>query len=662
MSTVEKQQFGFQAEIKQLLHLLSHSLYQNRDIALRELISNASDALHKMRHIQLTDESQRDSVPLEIRLEPDTEAKVLAIIDNGIGMTQEELVANLGTIAHSGSREFLNRLGESKGDLSLIGQFGVGFYSAFMLADRVEVLTRSYTSEQGYRWESEGTGSFTIEPAEGLSRGTQIRLHLKPVVSKEEGTTETSPYLDEHHLEDVVRKYSSFVQQPIRLKDKVLNEQRPIWVEPKSQLSTDDYTKFYQHLTHQHGSTPLWHLHMSADSPLQFHAVLYCPRENFERFGFGKTEHGMHLCAKRILVQDDNRDLVPEYLRFLYGIVDSADLPLNVSRESLQDSSIIRKIQRTLTKKVLDHLLKMASEEREQFARFHHEFGSILREGVSADGENFDTIKKLLRFRSSQTLLSDKPAAAATATGEEGAPPEDASAGSGIAITSLEEYCARALTSQTQIYFCTAPEIKAIERNPHLEAFRKRGIEVLYLTDPVDEFVLRRVWEFDGKRLVSVDSADVVLPEGATGAEAEAAKAELVTEPSPGFEKLLDLFRDALGGDVEAVRESSRLTTSPCCLVNPKGRMSAQLEQVMKAAQREFELSKKILEVNRQSPLIQRLATLAEHTDQHDFIRLCARQLLDTTMLLEGVVTHPEEQAARTLQFMDELAEKRGGA
>ena len=304
----DKQEFTFQTEIKQLLNILSHSLYQNREIAIRELISNASDSLNKLRHIQLSESQYRDDVPLQVTLEPDKEARILVIRDTGIGLTHDELVQNLGTIAHSGSKEVLRSIqsnsGDSKPDLSLIGQFGVGFYSAFMLADKVEVVTRSYREQKGWRWESDGTGRFTISEIEGdVPRGAQIRLHLKD---------EMEEFTEPTRLKFIIRKYSTFVPHAIKLGDEVLNEQKPIWVEPKSQVTEDQYAGFYQWLTHHSEEKPLWHLHLSSDSPIQFHSILYCPPSNFELLGFGQIQHGVNLCAKRVLVQDDSQDLLPE--------------------------------------------------------------------------------------------------------------------------------------------------------------------------------------------------------------------------------------------------------------------------------------------------------------------------------------------------------------
>ncbi len=626
----DKEQFTFQTEIKQLLHLLSHSLYQNREITIRELVSNASDALDKMRFIQLNEEEYRDEAALEIVLKPDEEERVLSIVDNGNGLTHDELVENLGTIAHSGSLEFLNKLsGDAQADLSLIGQFGVGFYSAFMLADRVEVLTRSYRDETGWRWESDGTGSFSIEPAEeSLPRGTCVRLHLK------EGHEE---FTREERLKYIIRKHSSFVPHPIKLGDEQLNEQRAIWSEPKSQLNDEDYDSFYQYLTHRADEKPLWRLHLSADSPIQFHALIYCPETNLESMGFGRVEHGMHLCAKRILVQDDCRELVPEYLRFLYGIVDSADLPLNVSRQALQDDTVFRKIRKVLIKRVLDHLAKMAADQTDEYLRFYEQFGTILREGVSTDFENREKIAKLMRFQSSEVNEGENP-------------------------TSLDEYLERAGDDQKQIYYLGGADLAAIRKNPNLEIFRKKNLEVLYLADPIDEIMLSNLHTYREKQLTSIDAADVEFPQtedsdsGETDATDQSESADATT---PGFEKVVNLFKQALGEDVEDVRASKRLTDSPVCLVNPEGSMSTQMQKMLQMTTKDFQMSKRILEINPSAPLIKRLGDLSGNADHDDFIRQCARQLFANAMLLEGLPPNVEEVVNRTQSFMSELAEKR---
>jgi len=633
----QPQEFTFQTEIKQLLHILSHSLYQNREIALRELISNASDSLNKLRHIQLSDEQFRDDAPLEITLEPDKEAKVLVVRDNGIGLTHDELVQNLGTIAHSGSKEFLRSLAaKSEGadapppaELSLIGQFGVGFYAAFMLADRVEVVTRSYREQTGWRWESDGSGRFTISAVEGdVPRGAQIRLHLKE---------EMDEFTDPNRLKFIVRKYSTFVPHPIKLGADTLNEQKPIWVEPKNQVTEEQHTGFYQWLTHHSDEKPLWHLHLASDSPIQFHSILYCPPSNFELMGFGQIEHGINLCAKRILVQDDCKDLLPEYLRFLYGVVDSADLPLNVSRETLQDHKLLPKLKRVLIKKVLDHLASLAEEQPETFKSFYQQFGPILRTGIGQDFENRERIAKLMRFNSTHTqtkLLTG-------GSSDEKVTP----------TVSLDDYIKRAAEGQKQIYYLSGPDLDALSRHPHLEAFRKRNLEVLFLDDPIDEFALTQMHRYENKDLISIDSADIEFPESTTPADDDSLK------PKPkNFTRILELFRGALESKASDVRESSRLTESPCCLVNPQGTMSNQLQKVLSHTMKDYEAPKRIMEINPHAALVVRLSELSSNSDNDDFIRECGRQLYADALILDGIIPDVEEVTTRSLKFMEELA------
>ncbi len=635
-----KQEFTFQAEIKQLLNILSHSLYQNREIALRELISNASDALNKLRHIQLAEEQYRDDAPLEITLEPNKEARVLVVRDNGMGLTHDELVQNLGTIAHSGSKEFFRNLvssgksDEGQPDLSLIGQFGVGFYSAFMLAEKVEVVTRSYRESTGWRWESDGSGRFTIAAVEGdVPRGAQIRLHLKD---------DMADFLEPSRLKSIVRTYSTFVPHPIKLEGETLNEQKPIWVEPKGQVTSEQHAGFYQWLTHRTDEKPLWHLHLSSDSPIQFHAILYCPPSNFELLGFGVIEHGVNLCAKRILVQEDCRDLLPEYMRFLYGVVDSADLPLNVSRETLQDHKLLPKLKRVLVKKVLDHLASLAEEQPETFKTFYQQFGPLLRTGIGQDFENRERIAKLMRFHSTHAAGENQ-----ILSGLKDVVPD-------MPTVSLDDYLKRAAEGQSQIYYLSGPDMGALARHPHLEAFRKRNLEVLFLDDPVDEFALTQVHGYEGKDLISIDSADVKFPESANP------KDEKERPPTPErFTRVLELFRGALDKRVTDVRESSRLTDSPCCLVNSQGTMSSQLQKVLSHTMKSYEMPRRIMEVNPHAALITRLCQLSQNSDNDDFIRDCGGQLYADALFLDGVVADAEASTARSLRFMEELSRSR---
>jgi molecular chaperone HtpG len=632
MTTVsERQEYTFQAEIKQLLHLLSHSLYQTREIAVRELISNAADALDKMRYVSLSDETQREAGPLEIVIEGREAERELIIRDTGIGMSHDELVTNLGTIAHSGSIEFLKAMAsgaQSKPDVTLIGQFGVGFYSSFMIADRVRVRTRSYTDPSGWEWESEGTGTFAVKPAEGtLPRGTEVILHLKE---------DAKDFASAWRIKEIVRRYSSFVPHAIRLGEggEILNDQKPIWVEPKSQVTDEQYTRFYQHLTHHPDETPLWHIHLAADSPIQFRAIVYCPPTNLERLGFARLEHGLNLCARRVLVQGECRDLVPEYLRFLRGLVDSEDLPLNVSRETLQDNGVIRRIRSSLVKAVFDRLENIAQENPDQFRTFYGQFGATLKEGLVTDLPNQERIAKLLRFASSR---GETPAA----------------------LVSLDEYIARMPEGQTRIYYMGGPDYASIAKSPNLEIFRRRGLEVLYLTDPIDEFAVTALRSYQGKDLTSVDSADLNLPEPPGAAtEADQPKAETEAAES-GFTRVLDLFRAALGDRVKEVRQSRRLTDSPCCLVNVEGGLSTQMQRLLKMANKEFPETARILEVNAGAPLIRRLCRLSANAEHDAFIKQCALQLWSSAMILEGVMPEPEDLVARMHSFMAEAAEKR---
>ena len=623
-TATETHEYAFQAEIKQLLHLLSHSLYQSRDVAIRELISNASDALDKMRYVGLTDEGHRDDVPLEITLVDKPDERTLVLRDNGVGMTREELVRNLGTIAHSGSREFLRAAKDGaaastsgKPDLSLIGQFGVGFYAAFMIADRVEVRSRSYNEATGHAWQSDGSGSFTVAEAADLPRGTEITLHLKE---------DARDYAQSWKLNEVIRRYSSFVPHPIKVDGAVSNAQKPIWVEPKSHVTEEQYDQFYQHLTHHAEEKPLWHLHLSADSPIQFHAVLYCPPTNAEKLGFGVLDHGLSLCAKRVLVQGDCRELVPEYLRFLHGLVDSEDLPLNVSRETLQDNAVVRKIRTSLVKGVIDLLTRMAADKPDDYARFYETFGIFIKEGVARDFANREKLAKLLRFASSRAEVD-------------------------VPTTSLDEYAGRMVPDQKHVYYLGGPDLASVRRSPNLEIFRRKGVEVLFLTEPVDEFVMSALGQFGDKTLTSIDSADLDLP-------GEEAKADDKPESHPGgFGRVLDLFRDALSSRVQEVRASKRLTDSPCCLVNAEGALSTQMHRLLAMSGKEAPPSSRVLEINPDSPLIGRLAILTGNPDNEGFIKDCALQLWSGAMILEGSLPEPEDLAARMQRFVERAAE-----
>jgi len=623
----EKENYTFEAEIGQLLHLLSHSLYQNREIAIRELVSNASDALDKYRYVTLTSSGSATADDLRITLEADKEKKTLVIRDNGIGMTRDELVSNLGTIARSGSKEFIKKAAQSESSedaVSLIGQFGVGFYSAFMLAERVEVRTRTQDDDHGWLWESRGDGSYAVTESDEIKeRGTEITLHLK------DGLDE---FTEPVRLKFILKKYSAFVPHPIYVDDEHVNDQKPIWLEPRSSVTEEQYQGFYEHLTHFPGQKPLWHLHLSADSPFQFHSILYCPESNLEKMGFGRNDHGLHLCARRILVQNDNRELLPEYLRFLRGIVDSADLPLNVSREALQDNTVFRKMKKVITKKVLDFLDSISSDDADQYAKFYREFGPVLREGISSDYDNRDRIAKLLRFQSTKA--------------------------SGDALVSLADYVERMAEGQEQIYFVTGTDLQAIQRDPNLEVFRDRDLEVLILTDPADEFVLSNLGKYEDHDLAAVDSAELKLPgrKEDSDSESDDKKSESETEIPTGFDKVLKLFSDALEGSVKEVRRSERLKDSACSLVNAQGSMSTTMQRVLRMNSPEFEMGQMILEINPNAPLVTRLCELSVNSDNDDFIRNCGRQLHANALVLAGLAPDGNDMAQRVQEFMIELA------
>ena len=391
-----------------------------------------------------------------------------------------------------------------------------------MIADRVRVRSRSYKDAQGWEWESDGTGSFRVSPAEGLARGTEIVLHLKD---------DAKDFADDWKIKTVIRRYSGFVPHPVKVGGEVVNSQKPIWVEPKSQVTDEQYTQFYQHLTHHTDESPLWHLHMAADSPIQFRAILYCPATNLELLGYGREEHGLSLCAKRVLVQSDCRDLLPEYLRFLHGIVDSEDLPLNVSRETLQDNSVIRKIRTTLVKGVLDKLQKLADESPKEFLTFYRQFGLTLKEGTARDPVNRERVAKLLRFSSTHAEDPEAP-------------------------TSFDDYIKRAPADQKAIYYLGGPDLSSIRKNPNLEIFRRRGLEVLFLTDPVDEFVFSSLGTYGDHPLVSIDAADVELPPE-TGEEGRGRRSPSGARPRTraALGRVLTVFKTALGDRVKDVRD-----------------------------------------------------------------------------------------------------------
>jgi len=611
-TTDSPQTLGFQAEVKQLLQLMIHSLYSNKDIFLRELVSNASDACDRLRFAAI---AQPDLLPagetLAIDVAYDKAARTVTISDNGIGMSRDEMVAHLGTIAKSGTREFFAQLsGDQRKDSQLIGQFGVGFYSAFIVADRVSVVSRRAGAAEGQaaRWESDGAGEFTIAPATRATRGTDIVLHLK------EGNEEL---LSSWKLKSILTHYSDHIATPIRMVkeewDKDTNELRAtgevetvnrasaLWTRAKSDITDEQYTEFYKHVSHDF-SDPLAWTHNRVEGRNEYIQLLYIPKRAPFDMWDRKQTHGLKLYVRRVFIMDDAEQLLPAYLRFTRGIVDSSDLPLNVSREILQESRDVKAIREGCTKRILSLLEDLAQNRPDDYAAFWTEFGAVLKEGVGEDAPNAERIAKLLRFHST--------ADAADTGGKPG---------------SLAQYVSRMKAGQTAIYYVTADSAEAARNSPHLEVFRKKGVEVLLLTDRVDEWMLSFLTEFDGKPLVSVAKGDLALD----ALDDEKDKEEK-RKAEDEYKDLLGRIKEVLGSRVSDVRVTLRLTESPACIVVDKDAMSAHLQRLLRASGQAAPTSAPILELNPQHPLVRRLqdgtADLGEW----------AKLLLDQAILAEG--------------------------
>ena len=608
-----RETLGFQAEVKQLLHLMVHSLYSNKEIFLRELISNASDACDKLRFEALADGSlfEGDS-DLGIDVGFDPAARTITIADNGVGMTRQEVIDNLGTIAKSGTREFLSRLsGDQAKDANLIGQFGVGFYSAFIIADRVTVGTRraGVPAAQGVRWESTGDGEYTLEAIDRPVRGTEVTLHLR------EGEDD---FLNAMRLRNVIRKYSDHITLPVRMhkerwdaetsayvtesERETVNQASALWSRPKSQVTDEQYNEFYKHVAHDFQDPLAW-AHARVEGKQEYTQLLYLPsRAPFDLYD-RQHKRGLKLYVRRVFIMDDAEQLLPAYLRFVRGVVDSSDLPLNVSREILQQSRDIDAIRAGCTKRVLSMLDDLAENAKEKYTTFWTEFGKVLKEGVGEDFANRDRVAKLCRFSSTHS-------------------------GSQTQDVSLDDYIGRMKPGQEKIYHITADTHAAASNSPHLEVFRKKGIEVLLLTDRVDEGMVSNLPEYEGKALVSVAKGQLDL--GALEDEAE--KAEQ-TKTAEEFKPLVERVKAALGERAKDVRVTLRLTDSPACLVVEEGDMGMNLERLLKAAgQSVGPGSKPILEVNPHHALVERLGAETDEARFADWANL----LFEQAMLAEG--------------------------
>lgn len=606
----------FQAETRQLLDIVIHSLYSNKEIFLRELISNASDALDKLKLEALQQHALLDADPLlEIELVPDSQARTLTVSDSGIGMTRDELIALIGTIAKSGTRELVQQLktaSPGEAAATLIGQFGVGFYSAFMVADKVEVITRKAGAETATRWESSGDGTYTVSEASRFRRGTDVILHLKPV-DFEHGLAD---YTSTQVLRSLVKKHSDFVAHPIKLKEvkdgvpqwTTLNSMKPIWTQSAAEVSEESYAEFYRHLSHD-WHDPLDRLSLKAEGRLEYQALLFLPTKAPFDLYYRDQEYGLQLHVRRVLIMDRCRQLLPPFLRFVKGVVDSADLPLNLSREMIQQDRHIAQMRTWLSRKVLDHLTTMLASRRETYLKFWAEFGTVLKEGIAAgDSEHRDRLLGLLLFPSTR----------------EGSEP-----------TSLAEYAARMPDGQTSLYYVTGETRGAAERSPHLEAFRARGYEVLFFVDPIDEFVAQSMPEFEGKPLVSVARAGV---EPGTEAERQAA-GEARQARDTELRPFLAFLEQTLADTIREARVSSRLTTSPACLVVGEHELSPGLERLLRQASGREDgpaAAKRILEVNDGHPLVAKLRQMHATSPEDPALADAAHLLLGAVLLAEG--------------------------
>ena len=607
---------SFQAEVSRLLEIVAHSLYSEKEIFLRELISNASDACDRLRYAALTEPALAEGdTEYRVTLTPDKPARTLTIVDNGIGMNREELIDNLGTIARSGTAAFVNQLsGDARKDMSLIGQFGVGFYSAFMVAEKVEVLSRKAGESQGWRWVSDGRGEFTVEPLPEIARGAKIIVHLR------EGEDE---YLDPARLRRIVKTYSDHIGLPIILdeggKKETINTASALWTRPRSEITAEQYKEFYHHVGHSFDD-PWLTLHNKAEGVLEYTSLLFVPSTKpFDLFD-PERKSRVKLYVRRVFITDEATDLLPAYLRFLRGIVDSEDLPLNISREMLQSNPMVARIRQQLTRRILSELAKKAGEAADEYAKFWDNFGAVLKEGLYEDRDHRDELLGLARFRST--------------TRDE--------------LVSLDDYIAAMKPGQDAIYTIHGDNLDVIKKSPQLEGFRARGIEVLLLTDPIDEFWVPSIGRYKEKPFKSATRGGVDLDKIPLSEAPEATG----TEPPAKLGSLIAIFKLALGDAVKDVRSSERLTDSAVCLVADEGDMDMHLERLLKQHRQLDSASRRILEVNPRHKLIERLAASVGEPGASDQLSEFAWLLLDQARIVEGEQLPDPPAFARRLAML----------
>jgi molecular chaperone HtpG len=611
----------FQAEIRQLLNILAHSLYTEREIFLRELVSNASDALNRLQFEMLTNRDVLDpDAELAIHVEADEDAGTLKITDSGIGMTHDELIENLGVIAHSGVQGFLEQVKQANADggpnaADIIGQFGVGFYAVFMVADKVTVTSRSYRPDaEAFRWISEGGDTFVVEPADKDTRGTEILLDVKE---------DAKEFLSEWRLREVVRRHSDYVAYPIYMGDDTINQQQAIWRRSPREVEEEEYKKFYQQLTLDM-LDPLATVHMAADAPLQFYALLFVPTSAEPGLLNPRKEPGLKLYARKVLIQEYCTDLLPEYLSFVQGVVDSEDIPLNVSRESFQANRQMARLKNTVTRKVTSELTQIAADDSERYARIWGAFGRFIKQGVATTPGDKDDLVPLLRFRTNRSDVED---------------------------ISLANYVGRMAKKQKEIYYVLGDDPVSVARSPHLDPFRRRGIEVLYFTDPLDTFMVMTLQVYEGFKLRNIDDAGLDLEDVGDAPADDEATGEALEDTA--FETLKARFESVLGERVMEVRESHVLTGSPARLVSPEDATDRDMQRVQRILGREYEVPKKIMEINLRHPLLHNLAGMLGSAPDAPTIDHVIEQLYESALLVDGLHPDPAGMVDRIQALME---------
>lgn len=616
MTQQKTKKYEFQSEVKQLLNILVYSLYKNKEVFLRELVSNAVDALNKVQFEILTNKEAEDKdAELRIDISVNKTNNTLIIEDSGVGMDREELIENIGTIAHSGTMDFLKKLAEAKDkeQVDLIGKFGVGFYSSFMVAEKIHIYTKSFHKESpAYLWKSRGDSNYTIAETVKKKRGTRIEIFLK------KGGKE---FLDKSVIKNILAKYSKFVPFPVYIENEKIEAVEAIWTQPKSSLKKKDYIDFFKFFENTQ-EEPETYLHLSSDAPVQFNAILYIPKTSIEQFGLFKIEPGVDLFSRKVLIQKGNKDIMPDYLRFVKGVIDSEDIPLNISRETIQNNIKIIKISKYILKKLIAHLKTMKEKDQEKYLSIWGNFHRNLKEGIASDFENKEKISPLLLFHSSKYPKKE--------------------------YTDLNDYIERMEKNQKEIFYISGLDLETMEKNPALEAFKQKDLEVLYLDDPLDEFVIEHLREYKGKSFKLAESADIKIDK----------KKEQDKDYLKGVAGLVSYLKKTYGEKVVEVKVSNRLVDSPCLLVQAADGPSVQMEKIFKMTNKDYKFAKKVLEINPDNDLIKGMVRLHGQKPLSKELKLLALQLLDNMLLREGVIEEIDDIVPRIQEIMLQAVKK----